>query len=112
MTKCLVVGEVVSDIKLLKKGENDLFLSFVVKDDREVIRIYARNEVAVHINDKIKKGMIVYVECRLQYAKYNKWQDTFNLNAINIWSMFEKKPQFRELSKYERSGLNGKPLPF
>lgn len=111
MVKAIIVGEVISDIKLLKRSESDIFLSFVVKEGKELVRIYANNEVAVHIHDTIKTGMIVYVECRLKYAKYCKWNDNFNLVAINIWNMWEKKPQFIEI-KGKRSGLNGKPLPF
>lgn len=111
MTKVIIVGEVINEVKLLKRSEKDLFLSLLIKEGNEMIRVYANNEVAVHVADTIKIGMIVYIEARLKYAKYTKYNDTFNLIMINIWNMWEKKPQFIEL-KSKRSGLNGKPLPF
>ena len=111
MVKAILIGEVINDIKLLKRGENDLFLSLLIAQGNEKVRVYANNDIAVHIADTIKKGMIVYIECRLRYAKYSKWQDNFNLVVIDILNLWEKKPKFVDV-KEKGGGLNGKPLPF
>ena len=111
VVKAIIIGEVINDVKLLKRGENNLFLSLLIAEKNEKVRVYANNDVAVYIADNIKKGMIVYVECQLRYAKYTKWQDNFNLVVINIIDLWAKKPQFVD-SKGKNSGLNGKHLPF
>ena len=111
MVKAILIGEVINDIKLLKRGENDLFLSLLIAQGNEKVRVYANNDIAVHIADNIKKGMIVYIECQLRYAKYSKWQDNFNLVVIDILKLWEKKPKFVDVEE-KGGGLNGKPLPF
>lgn len=111
MVKAILIGEVINDIKLLKRGENDLFLSLLIAQGNEKVRVYANNDIAVHIADNIKKGMIVYIECQLRYAKYSKWQDNFKLVVIDILKLWEKKPKFVDVEE-KGGGLNGKPLPF
>ena len=55
MVKAILIGEVINDIKLLKRGENDLFLSLLIAQGNEKVRVYANNDIAVHIADNIKK---------------------------------------------------------
>lgn len=113
MAKVIIVGEVVSTPKLSRRKGGELFLSLVVRENKGVIKLYANTLIAVHIHDKITKGMIVWIEAKLNVSWLSKFRDTFTLGITNIHLLWIKTPDINEAESEERSiGLNGKPLPF
>ena len=112
MVKVIIVGEVMTDIELKKLADRSIFTSLLISQGNESIKIYANKENAVKVEENVSKGMIVYAECRLRYAKYSKWKDTFNLELTEIKPMYDKKKEFKNINKEGRKGLNGKLLPY
>ena len=111
MQSVIVVGEVLRDISLSSPRQNKFFCYIDIKTNDLVLRLYATDNEAILVNEKIKKGMIVNVSCRLRYSKFSRYKDTFNLMVIDFTIVLENKDHYKMAEK-EKRGANGKLLPF
>lgn len=111
MNRVVIIGEVINDIKLKKSKNGVHFASLVIKDDYEIFSLLAIENIAMEMFEKIKKGMIVGVECKLGKYKKSKYNNVFRLYVKTIEVMYINKETIINSKKVE-VGLNGKPLPF
>lgn len=98
MYNLVIVGQVVNEPNVidLKGGK---FCYLVLKDGKELIRVYANNQMAVDIGSAIKEDMVVSVVCNMTYAKFTKYNDKFVFHVKSFDILFYSKLDYKKRRK-------------